>query len=105
MTGRADTKLVIRRSGGGAQDGGGRAELKVQELAVGELDNLFAGFAEQGVGPHGAAYPAHYHGRRQTMAGDVTGDDPELAGRQYEQVIPVAPHVATFCRGVTDGDL
>ena len=92
--GGCPAEQIRTRSYGGCDDPAHerhhRADLELQDLAVGSLHNPLGRLAQKGVSPERALDPAHRHCRVEPMTCYVACDEPEIAGRQRERVVPVA---------------
>ena len=71
-------------------DGGHRVGLEPLDLAVEPGEDVGGVVGLHGVGAQGASDPAHDDGGAQAAAGDVADGDADVAGREREQVVPVA---------------
>ena len=98
-------EAVVGRLRGRAHHRHHRADLEVLHLAVGQRHDLGDGGVEQGVGPQRAADAAHDDRGVEPVPGDVTGHQPQPAGRQHERVVPVAADRAAVRGDVARGEL
>ena len=79
--------------------------LEVQELAVETVEHVAWRSRFERIGAERAAQSPHDHRRWKARAGDVAHDEPDVAVREVEHVVPVAAESGGRCRDEASRDL
>ena len=90
MPGHGEGHRVVRRVDDGTRDRRKRPDLEVIHLAVDEVEHALRRRIDHRVRAQRTADASHHDRRVETVTGNVADDDPQLARRQREEVIPIA---------------
>jgi hypothetical protein len=80
-------------------------DLEVGHLAIHEIEDALRRRPDQRVGAECAAHASHDDRRFQSVTGDIANDDPQVARRRREQVVPIAADRAILGGDVADRKL
>ena len=105
MPSHCEGHRVVGRVEDGARHRRDGPDLEVIHLAVDEVKHALRRRVDQRVRAERAADASHHDCRLQTVTGDVADNDPKLARRQREEVVPIAADCASFGGDVTRREL